>query len=119
MRRGAAPDAPGVLAAAADLRRRTRPHNRGAVPRARLPGGGKMPDSLTVVDNRTGERYEFPIAYGTYPDYGAFIRGADLRRIKASPDDFGLLSYDPAFLNTASCESSIGFIDGDRGILRY
>jgi citrate synthase len=78
-----------------------------------------MPDSLTVVDNRTGERYELPIAYGTYPDYGAFIRGADLRQIKVSSEDFGLLSYDAAFINTASCRSGICFIDGDRGILRY
>ena len=78
-----------------------------------------MPDSLTVIDNRTGKRYELPIAYGTYPDYGAYIRGADLKQIKASSEDFGLLSYDPAFMNTASCRSGIGFIDGDRGILRY
>ncbi len=78
-----------------------------------------MPDSLTVIDNRTGQRYEFPIAYGTYPGYGAYIRGSELRQIKASPDDFGLLSYDPAFMNTASCKSAVGFIDGDRGILRY
>src|SRR5512146_1396283 len=78
-----------------------------------------MADSRTVIDNRTGQRYEFPIAYGTYPDYGAYIRGSDLKKIKASPEDFGLLSYDPAFMNTASCRSSIGFIDGDRGILRY
>ncbi|MBX6364660.1 MAG: citrate synthase [Gemmatimonadetes bacterium] len=78
-----------------------------------------MPDTLTIIDNRTGKQYELPIGYGVYPEYGSFIRGADLRQIKAGPDDFGLLSYDPAYMNTASCKSSITFIDGDRGILRY
>ena len=78
-----------------------------------------MPDSLTIIDNRTGQKYELPIAYGTYPEYGAYIRGADLKQIKVSKEDFGLLSYDPAFMNTASCKSKVGFIDGDRGILRY
>src|SRR3981081_4212839 len=69
-------------------------------------------DTLTVTDNRTGKSYELPITDGT-------IRALDLREIKASADDFGLLSYDPAYLNTASCRSSITFIDGDKGILRY
>jgi citrate synthase len=78
-----------------------------------------MPDSLSITDNRTGRQYELPIQYGTYPKYGAAISGVDLRQIKASDDDFGLLSYDPAFMNTASCKSAITFIDGDRGILRY
>ncbi|HEX9107550.1 MAG TPA: hypothetical protein VF832_09990, partial [Longimicrobiales bacterium] len=78
-----------------------------------------MPDSLTVIDNRTGQSFELPIAYGIYPEYGAYIRGADLKQIKVSKEDFGLLSYDPAFMNTASCKSAVGFIDGDRGILRY
>ncbi|HET9982382.1 MAG TPA: citrate synthase [Longimicrobiales bacterium] len=78
-----------------------------------------MPDTLTIIDNRTGKQYELPIGYGVYPDYGSFIRGADLRQIKADPDDFGLLSYDPAYMNTASTRSAITFIDGDRGILRY
>nr|PZN91153.1 MAG: citrate (Si)-synthase [bacterium] len=78
-----------------------------------------MADTLTIIDNRTGKRYELPIRYGTYPTYGAHIPGAELRQIKASDDDFGLLSYDPAFMNTASCRSSITFIDGERGILRY
>jgi len=78
-----------------------------------------MPDSLTIIDNRTGERYEVPIQYGTYTNNGAAIRGPDLRKIKASEDDFGLMSYDPAFMNTASCRSAVTFIDGDRGILRY
>jgi citrate synthase len=78
-----------------------------------------MPDTLTITDNRTGEQYEVPIQYGTYPLYGAAIRTADLRKIKVNEEDFGLLGYDPAFMNTASCQSSVTFIDGDRGILRY
>ena len=78
-----------------------------------------MPDSLTITDNRTGKSYELPIAYGAYPTYGAYINGTELRKIKASDEDFGLLSYDPAFMNTASCKSSVTFIDGDKGILRY
>jgi citrate synthase len=78
-----------------------------------------MADSLTITDNRTGRSYEVPIFYGTYPTYGAAIRSADLRQIKASDDDFGLLGYDPAFMNTASCKSAVTFIDGERGILRY
>ncbi len=69
-------------------------------------------DTLTLVDNRTGKSYEIPVQDGT-------IRAADLRQIKASPDDFGLMSYDPAYMNTASCRSAISYIDGDKGILRY
>ncbi len=69
-------------------------------------------DTLSITDNRTGQIYELPIVDGT-------IRGMDLRKIKASPDDFGLMSYDPAYMNTASCKSTITFIDGDKGILRY
>jgi citrate synthase len=76
-------------------------------------------ESLTVTDNRTGKQYELPIAYGIYRDDGAYIKGTDLRKIKASEQDFGLLSYDPAFMNTASCKSAITYIDGDQGILRY
>jgi citrate synthase len=68
--------------------------------------------SLTITDNRTGKAYEVPIQDGT-------IRALDLREIKTGPDDFGLMSYDPAFQNTASCRSAISFIDGDRGILEY
>ena len=68
--------------------------------------------TLTVRDNRTGATYELPIVDGA-------LRAMDLRRIKAGDDDFGLMSYDPAFMNTASCRSRITFIDGDRGILRY
>lgn len=69
-------------------------------------------DSLTVTDNRTGRQYELPIHEGA-------IRAADLRQIRTGADDFGLLAYDPAFMNTAACRSAITFIDGDRGILRY
>ena len=69
-------------------------------------------DTLTITDNRTGTQYEVPIQDGT-------IRAADLRQIKAGADDFGLMSYDPAYMNTASCRSAIGYIDGDKGILRY
>ncbi len=76
-------------------------------------------DSLTITDNRTGRSYELPIQYGTYPRYGAAIRASDLRQIKASEDDFGLLAFDPGFTNTAACRSAITFIDGERGILRY
>jgi citrate synthase len=71
-----------------------------------------MADTLGVTDNRTGTTYEIPIEEGA-------IRATALRQIKVSDDDFGLLSYDPAFLNTASVRSSITFIDGDAGILRY
>ena len=71
-----------------------------------------MPDSLSITDNRTGKSYEIPIQDDA-------IRAMDLRQIKTSDSDFGLLSYDPAFMNTASCRSSITYIDGDRGILRY
>jgi citrate synthase len=74
---------------------------------------------LTITDNRTGKSYEVPIFYGTYPTYGAAIRAEELRKIKVSAEDFGLMCYDPASGNTASCRSQITFIDGERGILRY
>ena len=80
---------------------------------------GPARDSLSVVDNRTGKEYEFPISYGTYPNYGASINCLELRKIKASDDDFGLLTYDPGYSNTASCKSSITLVDGEEGILRY
>jgi citrate synthase len=67
---------------------------------------------LHVTDSRTGRSYQLPITDGT-------LRAIDLRQIKVDDDDFGLLSYDPAFLNTASCRSAITFIDGEKGILRY
>ncbi|HEY0546158.1 MAG TPA: citrate synthase [Pyrinomonadaceae bacterium] len=69
-------------------------------------------NTLTIKDNRTGKQYEIPIEHDT-------IRAIDLRQIKVSDDDFGLMTYDPAFMNTASCKSRITFIDGDKGILRY
>ena len=71
-----------------------------------------MADSLTVIDNRTEKKYEIPIENGT-------IKAMDLRRIKTSDDDFGLMSYDPAFTNTACCKSQITFIDGEQGILLH
>ena len=71
-----------------------------------------MPDTLTITDNRTGKQYEIPIQDGT-------IKAMDLRQIKARPDDFGLMTYDPAFMNTASCRSRITYIDGDKGVLLY
>src|SRR5436309_7773529 len=69
-------------------------------------------DVLSVTDERTGKKYELPITDGT-------IHGPDLRQIKVAEDDFGLMSYDPAFLNTASCRSAITWIDGDKGELWY
>jgi citrate synthase len=78
-----------------------------------------MADTITVIDNRTGKQYELPIKYGTYPTYGAAINTGDLRDIKVSDDDFGLMGYDPGFTNTASCQSAITFIDGEKGILKY
>ena len=69
-------------------------------------------DTLSVTDNRTGKSYELPVADGT-------IKAIDLRQIKTSDDDFGLMTYDPAFMNTAACRSAITYIDGDKGILRY
>jgi citrate synthase len=68
--------------------------------------------ALTVTDNRTGHSYELPITDGT-------VRAMDLRQIKTGEDDFGLMAYDPAFMNTASCRSSITYIDGDEGILQH
>lgn len=78
-----------------------------------------MPDTLTITDNRTGRSYEVPIIYGTYPEYGAAIPAKELRKIKQSDSDFGMLTYDPGFTTTASCRSAITFIDGENGILRY
>jgi citrate synthase len=70
------------------------------------------PATLTITDNRTGKKYEVPIEHDT-------IRATDLRQIKVNADDFGMMTYDPAFMNTAACRSKITFIDGDKGILRY
>jgi citrate synthase len=69
-------------------------------------------NTLTITDNRTGKQYELPIENDT-------IKAMDLRQIKVADDDFGMMTYDPAFMNTASCKSRITFIDGDKGILRY
>lgn len=69
-------------------------------------------DTLTIIDNRTGQTYEIPITEGA-------VRATDFRQIRAHEGDFGLMVYDPAFLNTASCRSAITKIDGDRGVLEY
>ena len=69
-------------------------------------------NTLSITDNRTGKTYDVPISEGT-------IKAIDLRAIKTGDDDFGLMTYDPAFMNTAACRSAITFIDGDQGILRY
>src|SRR5581483_10622966 len=74
-------------------------------------GKSMASDTLTVVDNRTGRKYEIPIQNGA-------IKATDLFQIRVTEDD-GLVSYDPGFMNTASCQSRITYIDGDRGILRY
>ena len=76
-------------------------------------------DTLTVIDNRTNKSYEIPLMYGLYPTESSAIRATDLRQIKVSEDDFGVMTYDPAFMNTASCLSKITFVDGEKGILRY
>src|SRR5437763_1097531 len=75
-------------------------------------GVGTATETLTVTDNRTGKQYEIPIEDGT-------IRATELRKIKVEEDDFGLMSYDPAYMATASCRSAVTFIDGDKGILEY
>ncbi len=69
-------------------------------------------DTLSVTDNRTGKTYDMPIVDGT-------VRAIDFRQIRTGDDDFGLMMYDPAFTNTASCRSAITYIDGDKGILEY
>ncbi|MGZ6617399.1 MAG: citrate/2-methylcitrate synthase, partial [Solirubrobacteraceae bacterium] len=69
-------------------------------------------ETLTITDNRTGQQYEVPIEDGT-------IRATELRKIKTHEDDFGLMTYDPAYMATASCRSAITFIDGEKGILEY
>jgi citrate synthase len=81
-------------------------------PDAAQDGAGEGGDTLTVTDNRTGESYELEVTDGT-------IRAMDLRQIKVDEDDFGLMSYDPAFTNTASCRSAITFIDGEEGVLEH
>src|ERR1700746_1228980 len=79
------------------------------------PGGdenGAPAETLTVTDNRTGKTYVLPVSDAT-------VRAVDLRQIKVDPDEFGLMSYDPAYMNTASRRSAITYIDGDRGILEH
>src|SRR5688572_19244719 len=71
-----------------------------------------MPDTLTITDNRTGKQYDVPITDGA-------VRAIDLRQVKVAGDDGGLMTYDPAFMNTAACKSRITFIDGDKGILEH
>src|ERR671934_2157034 len=80
----------------------------------REDGGGvaTAQDTLSVTDNRTGESYDVEISDGT-------VRAMDFRDIKVSENDFGLMTYDPAFTNTASCRSAICFIDGENGVLEY
>jgi citrate synthase len=73
---------------------------------------GSGAETLTIVDNRTGRSYELPITDDT-------IRATDLRQIKVNDSDFGMMTYDPAFMNTASCRSAVTYLDGDAGVLRY
>src|SRR5213595_804160 len=77
-------------------------------------GGGvaTAQDTLSVTDNRTGETYELEITDGT-------VKAMDFRQIKVDEDDFGLMTYDPAYTNTASCRSEITFIDGEAGVLQH
>jgi citrate synthase len=81
-------------------------------PAKSVPSADRGAATLSITDNRTGKAYEIPIVDGT-------IRAMDLRQIKSGPEDFGIMSYDPAFTNTAACRSAITEIDGDRGILNY
>ena len=71
-----------------------------------------MAETLTITDNRTGRQYTLPIEHGA-------IRALDLRQIRTSEADFGLMTYDPAYQNTAACRSAITYIDGDQGVLLY
>src|SRR5579863_881290 len=75
-------------------------------------GAGAGSETLSITDNRTGRSYEIPIVDGA-------VRSLDLRQIKVSDDEFGMLAYDPAFMNTASCRSSITYLNGDAGVLQY
>ncbi len=89
----------------------TAAQDQGSSPSANGAGTSSR-DTLTVTDNRTGQTYELPIADGT-------VRAMDLRQIKADPGEFGLMAYDPAYTNTASCRSAITYIDGEAGILQH
>src|SRR5437763_16380376 len=77
-----------------------------------VANGAGGQNSLSVTDNRTGRTYELEISDGT-------VKAMDLRQIKTGDDDFGLMAYDPAFTNTASCRSAITSIDGENGVLEY
>jgi citrate synthase len=88
------------------------PTKPGSLISSESPSAATQRDTLTVKDNRTGRQFELPIKNDT-------IRALDLRPIKVHDGDFGLMGYDPAFTNTASCSSKITYIDGDKGILRY
>src|SRR5919201_4034829 len=82
---------------------------------AKAGADGVAPDgsgTLSVTDSRTGRTYEVEIVDGT-------VRSTDFRQIKVSDDDFGLMTYDPAYMNTASCRSAITYLDGEKGILEY
>ena len=110
----ARPSAPKAAAPAGNRRAPTRsnggtPNAIGAKP---APASANGASSLSVTDNRTGKSYEVPITDGT-------VRAMDFRQMKTGADDFGLMTYDPAFTNTASCRSAITYIDGDKGILEY
>jgi citrate synthase len=83
-----------------------------SVPESNGTDGRVSDDTLSVTDNRTGRTYEIPIVDGT-------VRALDFRAIRTSEDDFGLMTYDPAFMNTAACRSSITYLDGTAGILEY
>src|ERR671923_1267916 len=92
------------------------PHNEGMGTEQQTSTAGDgvatASETLTITDNRTGRTYEVPIEDGT-------VRALALRDIKVDDDDFGLMTYDPAYMNTASCRSAVTFIDGDKGILEY
>jgi citrate synthase len=88
-------------------------------PAAQAPSNElRVTGTVDIKDSRTGKGYPVQIMEGG-PEGDTAIRAMDLRQIKQSPDEFGLMTYDPAFMNTASCKSAITFIDGDKGILRY
>ena len=79
---------------------------------AATPQGDPPRESVTVTDNRTGRSYELPITDGT-------VRATDLRQLKVTDDDFGLMAYDPGYANVAACRSAVTYLDGDAGILEY
>ena len=91
------------------------PHNGGMGTEEQTTSSGGVAtasETLTITDNRTGRTYEVPIEDGT-------IRAPALREIKVDDDDFGLMTYDPAYMNTASCRSAITYLDGDAGVFMY